>query len=209
MAAPRPVSGGPAGPALAPVAIGIGASTGGPKTLAALLSNLPSTLNVPIFVVQHIEHGGGEALVATLGKDCRLPVHMAEHDTRPVDGHIYVAPAGKHMTVVGSRFDCHIQLDEAPPVNYCRPAVDPLFESLPYVYGARVLAIILTGMGSDGVEGVRAIRAAGGYCLVQDEESCVVFGMPKAVQEAGEYDEILRPEEIATRAALLTARRAA
>ena len=192
-----------------PAVIGIGVSTGGPKTLKELLPTLPRNHTAPILVVQHLPEGFSSSLVETLSRDSPIPVHEAADGQVPRGGHVYIAPGGQHLVVGGTRFQPVLHLTQEEPVRFCRPSVDVLFRSLSEVYGPSVLSIVLTGMGSDGLEGVRAVRAAGGYSLCQDRESCIVYGMPKAVVEAGEADEVLPLDRIGSRVASIAARGAA
>lgn len=210
--APVPAASTPSSGKLPPAvvsAIGIGVSTGGPQALARLLPSLDPNLGVPIFLVQHLPEGFTRSFVNSLQRNCPVPIRIAEDGQTPVGGQVHVAPGGTHMVVAGTRQEPLVRLVDSPPENYCRPAVDVLFRSLPGVYGSATLAVILTGMGSDGLEGVRAVRAGGGYCVAQDAATSVVYGMPKAVADAGETDEVLPLERIAARLGQLVRRRRA
>jgi two-component system chemotaxis response regulator CheB len=171
--------------------LAVGCSTGGPEALAKLLTTLPADLPVPIVVVQHMPPVFTTQFAARL--DRSLPFVVVEsaggEALRP--GHVYVAPGGHHLEVarVGSGFVT--RLTQAPPENFCRPAVDVLFRSAATAYGPGVLAAVLTGMGSDGRAGAERIVAAGGSVLVQDEATSVVWGMPGSIVQVGAAEEIL------------------
>ena len=165
--------------------VGIGASTGGPQALQAVLSGLPAAFQLPIVVVQHMPPTFTRLLAGELARVGRRPACEGQ-DEMPVErGHVYVAPGGNHMTVERRKDGTVLRLNRDPPENYCRPAVDPLFRSLAGAYGGGTLAVVLTGMGSDGARGATTIAAAGGTVLAQDEASSVVWGMPGAVAALG------------------------
>ena len=175
----------------------VGASTGGPRALAAALGELPPDFPLPIAAVQHMPLEMSEFLASGLAANCRMRVRLAEDGGAVEPGAIWVAPGGAHLMIArgaagagGSARAC-FRLDHGPEENGCRPAVDPLFRSAASVYGAGTLALVLTGMGQDGVAGARAVHAAGGRVLVQDEASSVVWGMPGAVARAGLADAVL------------------
>jgi two-component system chemotaxis response regulator CheB len=170
----------------------IGASLGGPRALATLLRGLPATFRAPIAVVQHIADGFTEGLAAWLASEARLDVHEGQDGEPLVPGKVLLAPTGRHL-VVGDGF---IRLSDAPPVDTFRPSVTPLFLSAARAYGPRVCGVILTGMGRDGAEGLRAIRDGGGTTLAQDESSSAVFGMPRAAIELGAVERVLPLDEI-------------
>lgn len=163
-------------------ALGLAASTGGPAALYQLLELLPARLQVPVLVVQHIASGFAPGLALWLGSATSLPVRLAEQGQPLTPGTVYVAPDGQHLTV--SR-QSRVELVTAPPVAGFRPSATVLFTSLAEAYGAEAAAVVLTGMGADGLEGARALRRAGAAVLAQDADSSVVFGMPRAVIEAG------------------------
>lgn len=168
-------------------AIVIGASTGGPKMLTELIKTLPEDLAIPIFIVQHMPAGFTASFAKRLDALSDVSVVEAEDGMRVEKGMVYVAPGGMHMVINRNR----IQLLDTPKVHGVKPAIDPMFESAIDVYGENILAVILTGMGRDGAEGCVSVKNAGGYVIVQDEESCVVYGMPKSAVETGAVDEIL------------------
>jgi two-component system chemotaxis response regulator CheB len=167
-------------------AVGIGVSTGGPDALSELLPSIPGDLHVPVFIVQHMPPMFTKSLAERLNRITDARVKEGEDGEQPEAGSIYLAPGGWHM-VVQRRPDngLVIRLNEEEPENHCRPAVDVLFRSLAGLYGPEVLAVVLTGMGRDGLEGCRVIAAQGGTVYVQSQQTCTVWGMPRAVYEAG------------------------
>lgn len=179
-------------------AIAIASSTGGPQALLQLLSRAAPHLNhVAVFITQHMPATFTTLLAEHLAADTGLPCKEAVHGELVTPGNIYVAPGDYHMCVQLEGASQTIRLNQEPPVNYCRPAADPMLASLAQCYGKQLLAVVLTGMGMDGREGARAVREAGGYVLVQDEESSVVWGMPGAVVAGGFQDAILSVPGIA------------
>ena len=195
--APRPVSPAAPRPGLAqrPSLIAIGSSTGGPQALRDVLSVLPRDCRVPVVITQHMPKLFTAILAEHLTK-CGLPAAEAQHGETLKPGHVYIAPGDYHFTLRQGGAGLVAELDQNPPVNFCRPAVDPLFESCARTVGRDVLAIVLTGMGHDGRDGSRIIRAAGGQVIAQDQASSVVWGMPGAVAEAGLADMILPLKDI-------------
>jgi two-component system chemotaxis response regulator CheB len=163
-------------------ALAIAASTGGPAALYRLLERLPGDLPVPVLVVQHIADGFVPGLVSWLGTSTELSVKVAEEGERLRAGTVYVAPSERHLEV---RRRGTAALSDADPVGGFRPAVDVLFASVAEGFGASALAVVLTGMGTDGVQGAGALRRAGARVLVQDRTTSVVYGMPGAVAAAG------------------------
>ena len=168
--------------------IGIATSTGGPPALAKILSSLPADFPFPILVVQHIVKGFMPGMVAWLDGLSRLRVTMARHGETINTGCVYLADDGFHLGIDGQK---RLLLIDAPPVGGFRPSANILFESLADTYGERALAIILTGMGRDGVAGLQRLRNRRGTIIAQDETSCAVFGMPQAAIEAGLADSVL------------------
>jgi|SRR5262245_15925291 len=168
-----------------PSIVVVGASTGGPRALAVALGQLPADLPVPVVLVQHLPAEMSEFFAAGLGNGCELPTRIAVEGERAAPGCIWIAPGGSHLVLESDGLRARFRLDRGPELNGCRPAVDPLFRSAAQVFGAGVLAVVLTGMGQDGLEGARAVRAAQGRVLVQDEASSVVWGMPGAIARAG------------------------
>lgn len=170
----------------------VGASLGGPRALAAMLRVLPAGFAAPILVVQHIADGFTEGLASWLDQESGLTVRTARDGEALGPGLVLVAPTGRHLVVERGR----ARLSDAPAVDSFKPSVTPLFLSAAQVYGARACGVILTGMGRDGAEGLRAIKRAGGSTIAQDEASSAVFGMPRAAIEAGAVDRVLPLEEI-------------
>lgn len=181
--------------------IGVGASTGGPAALFRLLAALPEDLNVPVLVVQHIAPGFTGGLARWLATATSLPVQVADDGERARRGTVYVGRDGAHLLLGG---DGRLRLVATPPVGGFRPSVSSLFASLAERRGVSAAGVVLTGMGMDGLEGARAIRAAGGVVLAQDEESSAVFGMPRAVVDAGLADFIGPVEALALKLLELT-----
>lgn len=178
-------------------AVAIGVSTGGPNALNKIVPIFSADLPVPIFTVQHMPPTFTASLAERLNKSSAIEVVEAKAGMEIGKGVMYIAPGGRHMVVRnGSSNKRSIGLTDTPPVHNCRPAVDVLFRSIAMVYGKNILSIILTGMGSDGAAGVATIRRNGGYCIVQDEASSVVWGMPGAVFTAGDADEVLDLDQI-------------
>jgi two-component system chemotaxis response regulator CheB len=181
--------------AVRPLIIAIGASTGGPQALREVVAALPADTRAPILITQHMPRLFTAMLAEHLSKLGPPAAEAIDGETlRP--GRIYLAPGDFHLTVRSGPGGLHAALDQNPQVNFCRPAVDPLFMSLADAGVRNVLAVVLTGMGSDGREGVRRLRAAGAQVIVQDQPSSVVWGMPGAVAEAGLADMILPLSEI-------------
>ncbi|MBR0726966.1 protein-glutamate methylesterase/protein-glutamine glutaminase [Bradyrhizobium manausense] len=170
----------------APKVLLIGSSTGGPQALMALVTELGPVIDrFPVLITQHMPPTFTTILAEHLARSSRRPAAEAV-DGEPVKpGRIYLAPGGKHMRVVRSGAEAAIALDDGPAVNFCKPAVDPLFTSAIDIWHGNILSVILTGMGSDGMRGGKDIVAAGGSVIAQDEASSVVWGMPGAAANAG------------------------
>lgn len=166
-------------------ALVVGSSTGGPEALRHLVQGLNGHLNIPIFMTQHMPVLFTKILADHLSKQCNAKVVEAEHNMIPVPGQFHLAPGGKHMVLTRTSSGVRIHLNEDPPENFCRPAVDPLFRSAASIYGDKALAVILTGMGHDGREGARKLVDVGANLIVQDEATSVVWGMPGAAAQAG------------------------
>lgn len=173
-------------------ALMIGASTGGPNVLTRIVRSLPEKLSIPVFIVQHMPEGFTASFAKRMNSLAKVPVVEAENRMLIKAGTVYLAPGGKHMVVRNKR----IQLLDTEKVHSVRPAVDPLFESVVNHYGRSTLGVILTGMGRDGAAGCLDIKRAGGYVIAQNEESCVVYGMPRHAYEAGAVNELMSIEEI-------------
>jgi two-component system chemotaxis response regulator CheB len=176
----------------------IGSSTGGPQALTALASEIAPVLErVPVLITQHMPPTFTTILAEHLARAGHCPAHEAEDGEAIVPGTIYLAPGGRHMAVTRREGQAAIALSDGPLVNFCRPAVDPLFSSAAQVWGSGVMAVILTGMGSDGTHGAQDVAAAGGSVIAQDEASSVVWGMPGAAATAGVCSAVLPLDEIA------------
>ncbi len=165
----------------------IGTSTGGPPALQAVLSKIPVGVPCPILVVQHMPPGFTASLAERLNRLCAIPVKEAEDGEEVEASHVYLAPAGRHMKLKRCGSKLRIVLDALPTEALHRPSVDTLFESAAAL-GSNCLAVVLTGMGKDGSEGVKAIKRSGGRVIVEAEETSIVFGMPKAVMESVKVD---------------------
>jgi two-component system, chemotaxis family, protein-glutamate methylesterase/glutaminase len=170
----------------------IGASLGGPRALATLLRGLPADFPAPIAIVQHIADGFTEGLAGWLGTEARLEVREARDREALRPGRVVLAPSGRHLVVVEGA----VRLSDGPAVDTFKPSVSPLFLSAARAYGSRACGVMLTGMGRDGAEGLKAIRDAGGPTLAQDEATSAVFGMPRAAIELGAVDRVLPIDEI-------------
>jgi len=168
---------------LPPQILVIGSSTGGPQALVAVISAIAPQLNVPVLITQHMPPTFTSILAESLSRVSGLKCVEGANGMMLERGCVYVAPGDYHMVIKGKGGP--IELNQNAPENFCRPAVDPLFRSVAAAYGASALAVVLTGMGSDGREGSRSIVGAGGTVIAQDEETSVVWGMPGAVAQAG------------------------
>jgi two-component system, chemotaxis family, protein-glutamate methylesterase/glutaminase len=176
----------------------IGSSTGGPQALTAVISNLRGLIpRVPVLITQHMPPTFTTILAEHIARAAGCPAHEGIDGEPVVAGTIYVAPGGKHMQAVKRDNGVFVALDDGPLVNYCKPAVDPLFRSAARTWGSAVLALVLTGMGSDGAKGGAEIVAQGGSVMAQDEASSVVWGMPGAAAHAGICSAVLPLDQIA------------
>ena len=171
--------------------LAIGSSTGGPQALLALLRNLDRSIQVPVLITQHMPPTFTTILAEHVARASGRACAEAQ-DGEPIkSGCIYIAPGDWHMVVEQGVDGVVIRLNQQPAVNFCRPAVDPMFSSVARVYDGRVLAVVLTGMGQDGLNGGKAIIEAGGTVIAQDEATSVVWGMPGAVATAGVCSAVL------------------
>jgi two-component system chemotaxis response regulator CheB len=177
----------------------VGASTGGPRALSQLVPALDPGLAAPVLVVQHMPAGFTRSLAEQLDKKSRVAVREARDGDAATPGTVLIAPGGRHMVVRRTDNELTVALTDTPPVRSCRPSVDVLFSSAAAAVPGSVLTVVMTGMGADGADGVRALMQGDCYNLVQDQASCVVFGMPRAVIGAGLADEVLPLEAIAGR----------
>lgn len=178
-------------PNLRPEVVAIGVSTGGPQALTQVLPRLPANFPAPVVVVQHMPPLFTKSLADDLDRRCQLRVCEATQGQPLRPGEALIAPGGKHMRVARVGGGMVVQLTDDPPERNCKPAADFLFRSVAATCGPRTLAVVLTGMGDDGALGAKQVKSAGGAVFAQDEASCVVYGMPRAVVEAGLADELV------------------
>lgn len=196
---------------MSPVTVlAVGSSTGGPQALTRLFTDIgPSIANVPVVIVQHMPATFTAILAEHVGRAAGRPAAEGVDGEVVKPGHIYIAPGGKHMVLEKSGNDKVIRLHDGPPVNFCKPAVDPMFDTVSEIYGRNALAVVLTGMGSDGAKGAGRIADAGGSVIAQDEETSVVWGMPGATVQMGNASEVLSIADIGRKVSrLLTGGRA-
>jgi two-component system chemotaxis response regulator CheB len=191
----RPTAPGSSGEAQRQVeVVVIGVSTGGPSALETMLPMLPKGFAVPVLIVQHMPKLFTSALAARLDRICRIPVQQAQDGAAISPGEIWLAPGDSHMEVTpgaDARRTPVVRLHHGPALNSCKPSVDYLFRSAAAMYGAATLALVMTGMGSDGLDGAKAVRAGGGTVLAQDEATSAVWGMPGRVVREGLADAVL------------------
>jgi two-component system chemotaxis response regulator CheB len=184
-------------PLLTPVhVVAIGVSTGGPDALARLLPTLPASLPVPVLIAQHMPPIFTAMLAARLSAKSALKVRECKSGESPTPGCAYIAPGDFHMVVDSSNGTPHLRTHGGPRENFCRPSVDVLFRSVAKVYGARTLAVILTGMGQDGLKGCEVLCGLGARIVAQDEATSVVWGMPGLVARAGLADKVVPLDQI-------------
>ena len=176
--------------------IAIGASTGGTEAIREVLTHLPADCPA-IVITQHMPPGFTTSFAARLDSLCQMTVKEAEHGERLLPGHAYIAPGGKHFSITRSGANYVAVVDDALPVNRHKPSVEVLFKSVAAHAGRNACGIMLTGMGADGAVAMREMRNAGSYNLVQDEASCIVFGMPREAIAHGAADEVLPLTHIA------------
>lgn len=174
----------------------VASSTGGPDALTRLLGALPAGFAAPILIAQHVPPIFSAQLADRLDRLSSLTVLEAEDGERPRPGHVYIAPGDHHLRVHSGSGVVRLLLDQEPKENFCRPSADPLFRTAAAAYGPRLLGLVLTGMGSDGLRGAEAVVGAGGRVIAQDAESSVVWGMPGAVVAAGLADTVLSLDAI-------------
>jgi two-component system, chemotaxis family, protein-glutamate methylesterase/glutaminase len=194
VSSPRPVL----GARMTPQIIAIASSTGGPNALAEVIPSLPHDLPVPVVIVQHMPPIFTRCLAERLDAKTQLKVLESQGGERLLAGTVYIAPGNFHLEVVREGDGVKTRLTSEPPENSCRPAADVLFRSVARAYGPSALAVVLTGMGQDGMLGAREIVDAGGRVLAQSGPTCVVWGMPRAVEEAGLCEAVLPLGEIAS-----------
>jgi two-component system chemotaxis response regulator CheB len=177
----------------------IGVSTGGPAALARLLPAIPGNIGVPLLIVQHMPPVFTKSLAENLAPKCAVRVREAVHGEYLEANTAYIAPGGQQMRLATAENRPVLEMTDDPPENNCRPAVDYLFRSAANRFPGRTMAVILTGMGSDGTLGLRLLKRHGCFVIAQDEASCVVYGMPKAAVDAGVTDAVLPLDAIASR----------
>ena len=187
-------------PVTPPRVLVIGCSTGGPQALNTIVAQFGGVLDrAPVLITQHMPPTFTTIMAEHLARIANRPVREGQDGEEVNAGTIYLAPGGRHMSVKRRDGAAVIALDDGPPVNFCRPAVDPLFSSAAEVWHNWVLGLVLTGMGSDGLRGAQAIVAAGGHIMAQDEATSVVWGMPGQVAHAGVCSAVLPLNDIAPR----------
>jgi two-component system chemotaxis response regulator CheB len=191
---------------LRPQVVAIGVSTGGPTALGKIMPEFPAEFPLPILIVQHMPPLFTRLLAERLNAICQLPVREAAQDDLVEPGRILIAPGDFHMKLASNGSGVNVFLDQSPRQNSCRPAVDALFTSTGELYGGAVLAVILTGMGQDGLHGVEILRAQGASVIAQDEASSVVWGMPGAVVNAGLADSVLPLDKVVPEILRITGR---
>jgi two-component system chemotaxis response regulator CheB len=195
-------------PTVTPQILAIGSSTGGPQALLEVLGHL-GTIKQPVLITQHMPATFTSLLADHIGRQASMTCSEARDGDQVTEGHIHVAPGGYHMVAERDGGSVKIRLSDAQPENFCRPSVDPMLRSLVDIYGAKCLALILTGMGHDGLKGCETLVNAGGHVIAQDEATSVVWGMPGAVAKAGLCSAILPLKDIAPQIRQVTMRSAA
>ncbi|WP_045216915.1 protein-glutamate methylesterase/protein-glutamine glutaminase [Desulfonatronovibrio magnus] len=178
--------------------VAIGISTGGPNALTRMLPMLPGNLNVPVVIVQHMPPIFTKSLAESLDQKCSLRIKEAEDGEILRSNHVYIAPGGKQTKVVtGAAQKKILRITDDPPENNCKPAADYLFRSVAREFKNKVTGVIMTGMGNDGTLGLKVMKALGAVVIGQDEDTCVVYGMPKMAHDAGVVDIMVPLERIA------------
>ncbi len=177
--------------------VGIGISTGGPNALAQVIPLLPENFGVPVVVVQHMPPEFTKALAESLNNKSKVTVVEGADNMALAAGTVYIAPGGKQMKLVRRGHNVCLKITDAPPENHCKPSADYLFRSVAKFYGKKALGVIMTGMGSDGALGLQKMKEKGALILAQDEDTCVVFGMPLEALNAGVVDVVCPLAQIA------------
>ncbi len=186
-------------PKLGYTAIALGVSTGGPISLQKVIPLLSENINVPMFVVQHMPPKFTKSLADRLNGMSKVEVKEAEDKEIVKKNVVYIAPGGRHVHLRNFNGSVQILLRDDPETSLHKPSVDNMIQSATKIYGKKLLSVIMTGMGKDGLESIKELKKMGGKCIAQDEESCVVYGMPKAIVDAGLADTIEPLEKIANR----------
>jgi two-component system chemotaxis response regulator CheB len=179
--------------------VAIGISTGGPNAISFLLPQLPEDFPAGLLIVQHMPEGFTQMFADRLDHICRVRVKEAKDGDLLLPGAALIAPGDRHLKIVKVGMGYIAVVSESPPVNGHRPSVDVLFDSVSQECGSNAVGVIMTGMGDDGARGLGRIKSSGGYTLAQDEESCVVYGMPKAAIEMGNVSEVVTLQSIPDR----------
>jgi two-component system chemotaxis response regulator CheB len=179
--------------------VAIGISTGGPNAISYFLPRLPADFPAPILIVQHMPEGFTGLFADRLNHICNIEVSEARDGDQLLPGAALIAPANRHLKVTKFGRGGIAVLSASPPVNGHRPSADVLFESVSQEYGADCIGVIMTGMGEDGARGLGTIKARGGHTLAQNEETCVVYGMPKAAREMGHVREVVSLDDVSSR----------
>lgn len=178
--------------------VALASSTGGPKALQTLIKNLPADLNAPVVIVQHMPKGFTLSLAQRLDELCSIKVSEAKEDEVLEKGHVYIAPGGRHIEIVDVSGVHRIRLNDSPPVEALRPCADVMYASLQDSSYSKIVCVVLTGMGMDGTKGITNLGEQKNiYVIAQDKESSIVYGMPKAVRDAGLADEVVPLDKIA------------
>ena len=180
-------------------AIALGVSTGGPISLQKVIPYLSENINIPMFIVQHMPPKFTKSLADRLNGMSKVTVKEAEDKEIVKKNFVYIAPGGRHIHFRSFNGSVQILLKDDPEKTLHRPSVDNMIQSATKIYGKRLLSIIMTGMGKDGLESIKELKKIGGKCIAQDEESCVVYGMPKAIVDAGFADTVEPLEKIANK----------
>ena len=179
-----------------PKVLAIGVSTGGPIALGSIISRLPDDFPIPVLIVQHMPPLFTRLLAERLQASTALQVEEAADGAAVVPGRVLIARGDYHMRLCQNGRDLRVALDQGPPENSCRPAVDVLFRSVGEVCGGEAIGVILTGMGQDGLRGVQTMKAGGALVIAQDEASSVVWGMPGSVVNAGLADAVVALDQV-------------
>ncbi len=182
-----------------PDLIFLACSTGGPQALYEVIPHLPGHLGVPMLLVQHMPKGFTKALAERLDQTSKVTVKEAEHGEKLLDDYIYIAPGGKHMLIQQNAKGACISIDDGPPVNSLKPCADVTLDSICKSNFQNILCIVLTGMGSDATVGIKNLSEVKNvYCITENKETCVVYGMPKSVEQNNLSDEVVPLGKIAS-----------